>query len=266
MLTTSLIISTYNRPKALYLTLLSVLQQTTKPTEVIIADDGSQNETLNVVNEFTTKLKIKYIWHADEGFRLAAIRNKAIAASQCNYIIQIDGDLILHKNFIKDHIKFAKPLSFVTGSRVLINSSKTSELENTKSIVINTNADYLSDKGNGMYLPMFVRFFEPYKRYKEPAKVRGCNMAFWKVDFIKVNGYNESFEGWGHEDMELAARFLNIGLKKRYIKFAAIQYHLYHPEASKHNDTSNKEKVFETVEQNKKTIENGVNKYLVNEK
>ena len=264
MPTTALIISTYNRPKALYLTLLSVAQQKTMPTEIIIADDGSTQSTKDVIDFFVLKKKllIKHVWHNDEGFRLSAIRNKAIAASKSEYIIQTDGDLILHPYFVQDHMQFAKLNSFVTASRVLINQEKTKELEENKSMLISLFSTYTKDKGNGLHLPILWKLFESYKRHKEPAKVRGCNMAFWRKDVVNVNGYDESFTGWGHEDMELAQRLLNNGLTKRFLKFGAVQYHLYHPEASRSNDKTNKEKFFETVNTNKKKCAIGLQQYL----
>ena len=121
-MTVSLIISTYNWPRALYLCLDSVMQQTVMPSEILIADDGSGMSTRDVVKHFEniSPVPVRHIWHEDNGFRLAAIRNKAIAASKGKYIIQIDGDLILQRNFIQDHMLFAREGCFVTGSRGII--------------------------------------------------------------------------------------------------------------------------------------------------
>ena len=119
----SIIIPTYNWPEALNLCLQSVLVQSILPGEIIIADDGSKQETSDLINNIKRKspIPIIHVWQEDNGFRLAQIRNKAIAKSCKDYIIQIDGDVILHKDFIKDHIRFARKGSFVSGSRVLIN-------------------------------------------------------------------------------------------------------------------------------------------------
>ena len=110
-MTVSLIISTYNRPDALDVVLLSVSKQTVLPDEIIIADDGSTEATANVISKWNDSsllpLKIKHIWQDDDGFRLAMIRNKAIAASESDYIIQIDGDAFIHPRFIQDHLKAA---------------------------------------------------------------------------------------------------------------------------------------------------------------
>ena len=119
-ISTSLIISTYNRSDALELCVKSVLRQSLLPDEIIIADDGSKAASSEVT--------IIHVWHEDLGFRLASIRNKAIAKASKEYIIQIDGDIVLHKDFVKDHVHFAKKGSFVTGSRVLIREGLTQKM------------------------------------------------------------------------------------------------------------------------------------------
>jgi predicted glycosyltransferase involved in capsule biosynthesis len=78
-------------------------------------------------------------------------------------------------------------------------------------------------------------------------RVRGSNLAFWKSDFIKVNGYNNDLLGWGHEDEELAARFINNKIIKKIIKLCAVQYHLYHPEQSRKNKSWQNKMVERTV-------------------
>lgn len=116
---TSLIISTYNRPDALRLCLLSVKNQTVMPDEVIIGDDGSRRETADLIKEFSRDFPVplKHIWHEDKGFRLAMMRNKSVAATTGDYIIEIDGDLILHHKFVEDHIRFAQKGCYLKGGR-----------------------------------------------------------------------------------------------------------------------------------------------------
>ena len=126
-ISTSLIISTYNRSDALELCVKSVLRQSLLPDEIIIADDGSKEDTGELIHQLaaSSEVPIIHVWHEDLGFRLASIRNKAIAKASKEYIIQIDGDIVLHKDFVKDHVRFAKKGSFVTGSRVLIREGLT---------------------------------------------------------------------------------------------------------------------------------------------
>ena len=107
----SLIVSTYNRPDALRVCLDSVKHQTILPYEVIIGDDGSRSETADTIKEISRNfpVPIKHVWHEDNGFRLAMMRNKSVAASSGDYIIEVDGDVFLHPKFIEDHLREAAP-------------------------------------------------------------------------------------------------------------------------------------------------------------
>ena len=147
-ISTSLIISTYNRSDALELCVKSVLRQSLLPDEIIIADDGSKEETGELIHQLATTsvVPIIHVWHEDLGFRLATIRNKAIVKATKEYIIQIDGDIVLHKDFVKDHVRFAQKGSFVTGSRVLIREALTKKMLAEKNCVIS-----IHDKGTKKY-------------------------------------------------------------------------------------------------------------------
>ena len=106
----SLIVTTYNRPDALHLVLQSVLQQTVPPAEIIVADDGSGADTAETVGRFakTSPIPVKHVWQEDQGFRAAQSRNRALAAAQGPYIVLIDGDMVLHPEFIADHLSVAR--------------------------------------------------------------------------------------------------------------------------------------------------------------
>lgn len=242
-MTVSIIIATYNWPKALSLVLDSIKNQTILPNEIIIADDGSTAETKQLIDDFKQQNNIilNHIWHKDDGFRLAEIRNKAIAATSSDYIIQIDGDVILHPKFIANHIKFAKKNTFISGSRVLL-SDDTSQLaiENNK-IFFSAFSKKIKNRFNALYIP-FLNLFTNSKISpieKLIFTVRGCNMSFWRKDLLDINGYDEQFKSWGREDSELALRLLNKGISLKKIKFAAIQFHLYHKEQDRSAIESN---------------------------
>lgn len=263
----SLIIATYNWPEALELCLKSVLQQTLLPDEVIIADDGSREETLNLVKSFQQNFPVplRHIWHPDEGFRLAAIRNKGIAAASKDYIIQIDGDLILHPSFISDHMEMKKDGYFVAGSRVMLSEKISRKLISNHSIDLKIfGAQSLVING------MRSRFLRQIlaDRYKVKGKhtyyVKGCNMAFFKKDLVRVNGYNEAFKGWGSEDREIAIRLINAGIKKQSIKMGAVCYHLYHKLTSKQNALLNEELRDQAISQKLIKAEEGLDQYLTN--
>lgn len=264
-ITKSLIISTYNRPDALDLCLNSILKQTKLPDEVLIADDGSKEDTKRLVDEFAkmAPIPVHHIWHPDNGFQLSGIRNKAISRASKDYIIQIDGDLILHPNFIQDHISLAENGYFVTGSRILLSEKSTEKIIASRQIDFNIYVPGSSNIFNGLRNRVARNLFS--KKYKIHGKhkfyVKGCNMAFWKKDLVLVNGYNEAFTGWGKEDSDIAIRLINAGLKKKFIKMGGIVYHLYHKEASRTNEKLNNN-LMEMAIKNKTTFcEDGLNKY-----
>ncbi len=258
----SLIIATYNWKEALELVLMSLESQHLKPFEVIIADDGSRSDTKELIENYKNKFDFPliYVWHEDKGFRLSEIRNKAIKQANGNYIIQIDGDTILHKEFIKDHIKNAKKGQFISGSRVLLCETFSKDLLTKKEFNINLFSKNIRNKHYHLHLPLLSRFLrKPSADIQEVIRsVRGCNMSFWKSDLLQVNGYNQDMVGWGREDSELSARLINLGLKKINLKFSAIQYHIYHPESSKSNLFTNDGILTETITTKKIYINNGI--------
>lgn len=258
----SLIVATYNNPKALELVLLSIANQNVLPNEVIVADDGSQEDTKILIKKFQEKspIPLVHIWHEDKGFRLAAIRNKAIAAAKNDYIIQIDGDIILNQNFVKDHLKNAVKGQFLFGSRVNIQESFLNELFAKKVTNFHFFSKGIKKRFRTIRIPFFAKFIK--QNHIVSSKLRGCNMSFWRDDIIKINGYNEAFVGWGGDDSELANRLHNAGIAGKRLKFSAVIYHIFHKE----EDKSNLEKniAIQMLSRNEKLsyAEDGINKYL----
>jgi len=187
---TSLIISTYNWHEALRLCLDSVVKQKQIPYEVIVADDGSTDSTKKVVDFYKDKLNIIHVWHKDDGFRLAEIRNKAIKKATGKYIIQIDGDIILDKNFIKDHISFAKKGFYTRGTRVKISEKLSEKLLNGKKINLNFFTKGLETRENAIRLKALTQLLDKPK--KKSSNALGCNMGFWREDLRKINGYDNN--------------------------------------------------------------------------
>lgn len=263
-ITSSLIISTYNWPEALELSLMSILNQTVLPDEVLIADDGSREETKSIIKKFSEKFHVPliHIWHEDEGFRLAMIRNKAIARATKDYIIQIDGDMILHKNFIEDHINFAKPDSFVRASRCYINKESIDDVFKNNKTDFHYYSKGITNRFSAFHFPFLGKIYEYKYKTDEPYEIHGCNMAFWRSNALDVNGYNEDFVGWGPEDKEFVVRLLNRGFIKRFLKQGGIAFHIWHPENTKPNIQRNEEIFAASIEEKKSYCNNGINKYL----
>ncbi len=258
----SLIIATYNWKEALELVLKSVLNQSKMPFEVIIADDGSGEDTKALIDNYRKKFNIPliHVWHEDKGFRLSEIRNKSIKKAGGNYIIQIDGDTILHKDFVKDHESFAKKGQFISGSRVLLCEAFSKEILASKDFKFKLFSKHIKNNHYHLHLPVLTKLLAKPSRdvQKVIHSVRGCNMSFWKEDLLAVNGYNEDMIGWGREDSELSARLIHLGLAKINLKFSGIQYHIYHPESSKNRLNKNDQILVETLLHKRTRIANGI--------
>lgn len=263
---TSLIITTYNRPDALKFVLMSVLNQTEFPDEVIIADDGSKSETADLIKNFAEvfPVPLQHVWHEDNGFRLSEIRNKAIALAVGDYIIQIDGDIILEKHFIADHMHFARPYRFVQGRRAAL--MKDGTMAQFVAGNLNGFSPLMKDlilRENAIRFPLLSRIYSPLKKKN---RLIGANEAFWREDVIAVNGYDNGMVGWGAEDEHFCRRLINIGVLPFNVYFACTCFHLWH-DFSKYpldwEKINKKKALIKEIVENKITwCENGIDKYL----
>ena len=244
-MTVSLVISTYNWHEALELVLLSVLQQSVIPDQIVIADDGSDKRTEQLIGQFKDRLPITHTWHEDKGFQKTLILNKALQACHSDYIIEIDGDIILHKHFVKDHLAAAEKGYFVQGSRAMIGEELSAKSIEEKRLRFHCLTPGMTTRFNAIRFPIFTKFFktDPHSSHN----VKGCNLAFWREDYIRINGYFNGFTGWGWEDYEFAERLINSGIRKKRLKLAAVGYHIYHPLSSRANFKPNELIYQETV-------------------
>ncbi|HRE52525.1 MAG TPA: glycosyltransferase family 2 protein [Flavitalea sp.] len=263
----SLIIATYNWPEALELCLLSAMRQVHPPTEIVIADDGSKEATKNLLLAYAEKssVPIRHIWQPDEGFRLATIRNKAIAGVTGDYIIQIDGDLVLHPCFIKDHLRAARAGHFIGGSRVILDRKLTQKILEHRQLQVSLLQKGVRNRLNGLRSPAISRMIGSLVKEKGLYNIRGCNISFWKKDFIAINGYNEWISGWGREDTEMIIRLYNKGFKRVYFKLQGVVYHLYHQENDRSNLAKNDEILNAALTKRLDWCEKGINQYLSQE-
>ena len=256
----SIIVSTYNRIDALSLTLQSILNQSVLPNEIIVADDGSDEKTKNLVINFSNKSTIPIIhcWQEDKGFRLARIRNLALIKASFEYILQIDGDVILHPDFVKHHLFFAKKGYFSRGCRVELNEKYTKEIISFNKIPKQfNNSQFENYKLPNGTSSLIMRWL--LRLLRKPSNgVLGCNMAYFLSDAKAINGFNNDFEGWGMEDDDFSTRLINSGVKMQTIKFGAILYHLWHKTADRKNYTKNQKILNEIIEKKIVKCENGI--------
>lgn len=258
-MTVSLLISTYNWPQALGLCLESVMRQTLLPTEILIADDGSGDETRKLIAAAaaTSPVPVRHIWQEDRGFRVGMIRNKAIAASSCDYIVQIDGDMLLDRNFIRDHAAFARRGTFVSGSRGYMNEALSARILAGEARP-SPFARGMGSRNNALRLPVASRLYRLLGLHR---RVRGCNIAFWRDDALRINGYDECFNGWGWEDTDLAVRLGNSGIRQQCIRFGGIGYHLFHPKSERPNLAENERACRRSEQTGAVRCEKGIDQY-----
>jgi glycosyltransferase involved in cell wall biosynthesis len=264
-MTITLLITTYNKPDFLSLTLQSLRRQSQMPDELVIADDGSDPATRRVVDEYSNRIPvpIKYVWQEDKGFRKSKVINKAIAAAFGDYIIQIDGDIMMHDKFISDHVRLARKNSFVKGSRIRLNPKYTAELCINKILpryISIFSHGILKNREKVVRLHWLGVLFSRF--YGRKVTAIGCNMAYWRDDVIAVNGYDEHYEGWGCEDDDLCKRLSAYGCKSFKPLRMCLCYHLWHKEADKshldaactYRDSQAKHNIIR--------CENGISQYL----
>jgi glycosyltransferase involved in cell wall biosynthesis len=225
---TCLIVTTYNWPEALHLTLASVARQTHRPDEVIVADDGSGPATRAVIERWRKAgVPLKHVWQEDQGFRLARSRNRAIATARAEYIVLVDGDMILHPRFVADHVRCARSDCFIQGARPQLSATTTAQLlQGDRAGTVGPLTSGLRRRAYAMRSPLLSRIFSRSKGTL--GGVQGCNQSFWRRHAVQVNGYDERFTSWGPEDREFVARLLHLGLRRYYVRHMAIAFHLHH--------------------------------------
>ncbi|MEN9916587.1 MAG: Chondroitin synthase [Pseudomonadota bacterium] len=245
--TISVIITTYNRPDALHLILLALTQQTLQPNEVIIADDGSGDKTRLLIEQLQNQLNypLKHIWQKDEGFQAAKIRNKAVLYANNSYLIFLDGDCIPFPDFIEQHHLLAERNWFVSGHRVLLEKKFTQKvLKEFLPIYKDSTRQWLVYYFRRQTNRLFPLLRLPFNRLRKLSANRwqgakSCNLGVWKEDFLTVNGFDESFIGWGYEDSDLVIRLIRSGVKRKSGKFAISVIHLWHQQNDREKEPIN---------------------------
>ncbi|WP_198174995.1 glycosyltransferase family 2 protein [Spirosoma arboris] len=263
--TCSVLVATYNRPDVLKRCLKSLFRQSRLPDQIIVCDDGSGPETRQAIQQLQTESPVPliHVWQADEGFKLAQIRNKGIAMATSSYLIQIDGDVILHRHFVRDQLNIAKPGVFYSGNQFHLTQQETQQLltGSLASLPLILKQSRLT--WHRMWVPFLQKPTARLYHWKDHyLYVSGCNMAFWREDLLAVNGYDESFTGWGWEDTDLTFRLMNLGRRLRFIRFGAIQYHLYHPPSSRRDQESNRQRALANRDAHVIYCQSGLAKYL----
>jgi glycosyltransferase involved in cell wall biosynthesis len=252
---TALIVTTYNRPDALAAVLEGYCRQSDQDFELVVADDGSKEETAHVVQQFTRRapFQLTHVWHEDHGFRAAAIRNRAIASTRADYIVFTDGDCVPSSHFVRVHKQFAEPGYFLGANRVLLSAGLTNRILCQQVSIHGWGVlDWVlswSKRDVNRLLPLMKLPDGPFRKWTSDRweGIKTCNLSAWRDDLIRVNGLDESYEGWGLEDSDLVIRLLHAGVKHKSARFAATVFHLWHPEQDRMRLPDNQKRLDELL-------------------
>jgi glycosyltransferase involved in cell wall biosynthesis len=233
----SVIVATYDREDALDAVLWGLSRQSDRGFEIVIADDGSRSTTAAVVEGWRSRLGVplSHVWQRNRGFRAAEIRNRAILACRGDYCIFLDGDCIAAPDFIATHRRLAESGWFVTGNRVLLSPGLTDAVLREKLRPQAWSAwRWIRHRLDGSVnrLAALLRLPLGPLRKLRPRQWRGarsCNLAVWRSDLERIDGFDACFTGWGREDSDLLIRLLRCGLRRKDGRFATGVIHLWHP-------------------------------------
>lgn len=251
----SVVVTTYNRPDALRAVLDALAAQTDRDFEVVVADDGSRDETRALVEKMASgfPVALTHVWQEDKGFRAGAARNRATERTRGAYLVFLDGDCIARPNFIRRHRALAEHGWMVAGNRILLSEAFTARaLQQRLPLQDWPNSTWKQAHRRGdinRTLPLGTLPLGPLRKLaaRRWQRIRTCNLGVWMDDFRRVRGFDESFEGWGFEDSDLAVRLLNAGVRRKEGAFATGVLHLWHRENDRRHEGRNWELLQERI-------------------
>ncbi|MBA3030690.1 MAG: glycosyltransferase [Desulfobacteraceae bacterium] len=230
----SLVIPTYNRTGLLRKCLLSVLSQSIQPAELVLSDDGSSEDILSGIQDLLEQadFRIKFVQQEDRGFRAARCRNNGVRQAEGEYIVCFDPDIVFSKHYLKTLVGAAREKRFVVGQVIRFTEAQNNLicrehiLQGDYSSILTEAQKHITPKQYRKEL--LYSLLNTMKFRKQGPKLRSGLLGFFKDDFVRVNGFDEKFVGWGNEDDDLGVRFYAAGIrgKNPFRKDYAI--HLYH--------------------------------------
>lgn len=231
----SVIISTFNRPEYLELALRGYAIQTDRNFDIVIADDGSDDDTADVIAAGRADgLSIMHVWHEHQGFRKSLILNRAIVAAPGDYLLFTDGDCIPRADLIATHRRLARPGCYIAGGYLKLPAQLSSEIDfddiDSQRV---TDLAWLKSRGwrpgrkalrlvGSRRLAAVLDIVTP-----TAADFQGNNAATWRDAILAVNGF-ECEMGYGGLDQALGFRLQNAGIRGVQARYRAITMHLHH--------------------------------------
>lgn len=236
----SVIISTHNSPRALEMVLAGYARQDFREFELVVADDGSREETRELLRRLRAELPVPlvHVWQAHRGYYgKMAIMNRALSHARGEYVIAADGDVVPRHDYVRAHWEHKGPGTYLAGGdfRLSPDATRALTLEDVRSGRA-FEGEFLVSKGQ----PRTKKFIKLRPRgvltrlidavNVSPARWSGSNASAWKQDLLRVNGWDETIHFPGKDDTELGQRLQNAGVRTRHVRHNAICLHLYHGE------------------------------------
>lgn len=228
----SVILTTYNRPRSLYLTLLGYTFQTMKEFEIVIADDGSTEETQEIIAKFTDAhpgIMLQHIWHPDEDFQRTVITNKAASEAKGDYLIISDCDCVPAPDYVEVHFNHREKGTFLNGRRLLMSDEDSAELTDEDVLEKRVFDRDVSSSNKAIAKRHYKSYWYKLIGRKSRLRLMAANLSLYKSDYMKVNGFDERYKGWGTADEDLCRRFFRAGLDWRSVYLKAKVFHIAHP-------------------------------------
>lgn len=259
----SVILSTFRMPKELEMVLESLARQTYKRFEIVICEDDESELTVRIIQAFLKKhsqMQVKHVTQSNQGFRKCRILNRGIMQASGALLVFLDGDCVVHPDFIRDHATQYEPGYYLAGRRIDLEESFTKQLtlESVETGVFDRlNLHWITArlKSQSDKLHRTVRISSSFLRrvlgLNTVTDLKGCNFSVSKNDLLAINGFDESYEGYGREDTDVELRLQNLGLKIKSLRGLALQFHLWHP---RREFTNQNESLLESVKKEKRVL------------
>jgi glycosyltransferase involved in cell wall biosynthesis len=262
----SIVITTFDRDDALDAVLRSLARQEDRGFEVLVADDGSGPATAALIERWKPRLGVPlmHVWQEHRGFRAGEIRNRAVHASHGDYVVFLDGDCLARPDFVGTHRSLAEPGWFVTGNRALLTPALT---EAVLSRPLEPEqwglAHWLGQRFSGglnRLGPVLRLPLGPLRKMRPQAweGARSCNLAVWRSDLGRVDGFDATFCGWGKEDSDLLVRLLHAGVRRKDGAYATGVLHLWHAPADRSQLAENEQRLAGVIESGRVRAEKGM--------
>lgn len=220
----SIVIPLYNRREMLGRTLAMISHQTypLELIEVVVADDGSGDDPISMIEAFQDKMEIKYVRQADLGYRLSEVRNLGIRSAMNEFVILLDCDMAPIPTMVETYARylgvnrralFCGHRRYVDANSISVESLVESPRQMLRLPDIETMNEKMKRDGHVLdwRMPMY-RESDNLRFEKYPFRaVCGGNIGFHKSLFERAGEFDEEFRAWGKEDTEWGFRVWNRG-------------------------------------------------------